>query len=99
MIVGGVVKNGRRVAVLEGVSLKRKNSLSLSLTAWSNRTLVESSELGFDQLPINCPVPFVASGTPLELGKGNAFITGRSGPAAGALPDGQAPVPRIQRSG
>ena len=46
----GLVPCDPRLAVLDGVSLNRKKSRSLSLTAWSKRTLTESSELGFDQL-------------------------------------------------
>src|SRR5260370_31692140 len=93
-----------RFAKLDEVSLNRKKSLSLSLTAWSKRTLVESSELGLDQLPMNWPNPFAAFSSPLGLGTGNAFMTGRRPVPAGFLPapgpdEGPAPVPRIQRSG
>jgi hypothetical protein len=41
-----------RVAAVELVSLNRKKSFSWSFITWSNRTLVESSELGLDQLPM-----------------------------------------------
>ena len=68
--------NAPRVAELEVVSLKRKKSLSLSFTTWSNRTLVEFSEPGLDQLPMYWAIPFAASSIPFGLGRGNAFSAG-----------------------
>ena len=47
------------------MSLNRKKSLSLSFTTWSNRTLVELIEAGFDQLPMYWAIPFAASSIPL----------------------------------
>src|SRR6266850_1639579 len=95
----GTTPPGRRAAELEVAFPNRKKSLTLSFTMWSNRTPVESSEPGLDQLPMNWAKPFVASCSPLGMGTGNAFTTGCSAMAAGLLPDGQGPVPRIQRSG
>src|SRR5207249_3847852 len=82
---GPPVPPAARVAVLELVSLNRKKSFTLSLTAWSNRTLVELIELGLDQLPMNWPIPFLASSSPFGLGTGKASIAGRSALAAGCL--------------
>src|SRR6266851_8727863 len=69
-----------RLAELDPVSANRKKSLSLSFTTWSNRTLVESMELGLDQLATYCAKPFAVSSGP--LGTGKAFNTGCN--AAGA---------------
>src|ERR1700722_3900580 len=88
-----------RADELDVVSLNRKKSRSLSFTAWSKRTLVESIDAGLDQLPKNWPNPFLASSTPLGLGNGNALIAVRTALAAGFLPDGQAPIALMQRSG
>src|SRR5437868_11873589 len=67
-----------RDPALEPVSLNRKNSFSLSLTTWSNRTLVESSELLFVQLAIYCAVLSDGLSIPPGVGKGKAFKTGWS---------------------
>src|SRR5260370_36529845 len=71
-----------RLAELDPVSPNRKKSLNLSFTTWSNRTVVESSEPGLDQLAINCAKPFAVSSGP--LGIGNAFNTGLRGAGAAA---------------
>src|SRR5271157_5693051 len=52
------IANAPRVVELEPVSLNRKKSLNLSLTTWSNRTLVEFSELGLDQPAMYWANPF-----------------------------------------
>ncbi len=52
--------------------LNRKNSLSFSFTTWSNRALVELSEFGLDQLPINWAIPSPKF-NPFALGSGKAF--------------------------
>src|SRR5437660_10979173 len=62
-----------RAEALDPVSLNRKNSLSLSLTTWSNRTLVESSEAGLDQLPLYSAQTSQKS---CPLGTGKAFNMG-----------------------
>src|SRR5207245_5675139 len=86
-----------RAEALDPVSLNRKKSLSLSLTTWSNRTLVESSELGLDQLPLNSAQPSPKS---CPLGTGKAFNTGCSSAGAGlSLPVQVAACPRKQRFG
>src|SRR6266478_2019061 len=103
-----------RVAELDCVSLKRENSLSLSFITWSNRTLVESRELGLDQVAVyaarlSCFWPVgghwgsvvgsQATKTSGPLGTGKAWTTGWSALGAGFLPDTQALIPRMHRSG
>src|SRR2546423_5790058 len=82
----------------EPVSLTRKNSLTFSLTKWSSRTLVESIELGLDQLPMNWAQPSPRS---CALGTGNALSTGCSAGSAGFSPVAAQALawPRKQRSG
>ena len=68
-------ENNPKIAELEKVLLKRKNNRVLSLITWSNRTLVESMELGLDQLPMNWATPFAASSSgAFGVGSGKAVL-------------------------
>src|SRR2546430_13941511 len=92
------IDGGSRMDKSEPVSLNRKNSLSFSPTISSKRTLVESMELGFDQLALNGAKP---SPNSVPLATGKALRTGWMAGSAGTMPEGQFAVlvPRKQSSG